>query len=156
LGYYNSPNGYYYYGLWDYLGVNYVGDGYDITTGNISELDGQAGTFVDGWTCSYPYQEMNGADPGPDNFVDEFAPTGSGAYTLFECQNGIGRVIATDRGGYLVITSATVFSFMGEGTKHPGALLNDLMDEILAFFEDGSSTTNIQPMSIGTVKALYH
>jgi len=45
---------------------------------------------------------------------------------------------------------------MYEETRNSAGLRSALMAEILEFFGAGSGTTNIQPRSLGIMKAMWH
>jgi hypothetical protein len=50
--------------FFSYFGSKYVGPGNSSTTGNIQKIEGVAGTFCEGMSFNYPYQQA------PDNSVD--------------------------------------------------------------------------------------
>jgi hypothetical protein len=149
LGFYNANGQGYYFGLWDYLGTQYLGDGNDYIVGNVSSLIGETDTPAAGYTFGYPYQGYE----GPDNYVDIFGSQGGGAFQLFHSQDGLGRVIALIASNYRVVTSSVIFGFTSQQGKDSASERTELMADYLEFFAGGS---NIQPTSLGVIKALWH
>lgn len=101
--------------------------------GNVSDLNGQAGTFTDGYDFLYPYETDSSEEYSPDRYVDEFGATGTGEL-LYKCQQGIGRVVGnsgtTGRCEYKTITSSVIFSAFHNDFR---ADLTGLMEEYLEY-----------------------
>jgi len=66
--------------LFTYFGSKYIGPGNPEETGNIQKISGLAGTFTEGMSFDYPFQQ------GPDNSVDIIGPMASGSNLLMESE----------------------------------------------------------------------
>jgi len=71
--------------LYQMLGATYLGDGNYYTTGNVSSVTGETGSFTAGMGLDYMYQQA------PDNYVDYIGT--NGGTLLFRSQDNQGRVI---------------------------------------------------------------
>jgi len=107
--------------LWPFFGASYLGDGYDSATGNVQSLTGEAGSFADGLSLMYPYQQS------PDSYVDEFGADG-GAIVL-RSQDNIGRVVSNETPTYRTILSSTIFGATS-GADHD-AMVTAYMDFLM-------------------------
>jgi hypothetical protein len=105
--------------LWPYFGTSYLGDGNP--TGNVQSLAGEPGTFADGMSFEYPYQQ------GPDSYVDEF--DAAGGTVVLRSQDSIGRTVCYETSTYRTIASSTIFG-ASSGTKSD-ALMSAYMDYLL-------------------------
>ncbi len=84
----HAPGKWNYFGLYDYFGSNYEGDGTGWsppTGGNIQMLVGQPGTWTQGMREEYMYQQP------PDHYVDLISS--NGGTIAFTCQGGEGRLV---------------------------------------------------------------
>lgn len=107
--------------LWPFFGTSYLGDGYDSTTGNVQSLAGEAGSFADGLSLTYPYQQS------PDSYVDELGTDG-GAIVL-RSQDNIGRVVSNETSTYRTILSSTILGATS-GADHD-ALVTAYVDYLM-------------------------
>jgi hypothetical protein len=107
--------------LWPYLGTSYLGDGLAGSTGNVQNLTGAAGSFVDGLDFGYQYQQ------GPDNYVDEFGAAGGTVF--YSDQSAIGRAVYYAGDGYRTIVSAVIFGALGPGDE--SGLMSGYMDYLV-------------------------
>ncbi len=107
--------------LWPFFGTSYLGDGWGNTTGNVQSLTGEAGSFAEGFSFGYPYQQ------GPDSYVDEFGA--DGGTVILRSQDGIGRAVCNEASGYRTVLSSTVFGATS-GTDHD-ALMTAYMDYLV-------------------------
>jgi len=116
LGFSNSTSE-----LWPYFGTSYLGDGWPGSTGNVQSLAGDPGTFADGLSLEYPYQQ------GPDSYVDEF--DADGGTVVLRSQDKIGRAVCYETPTYRTVVSATVFG-ASSGAK-TNALMSAYMDYLV-------------------------
>jgi hypothetical protein len=121
LGWDHAPGQYYYYGLFDYLGCQYLEDGYPSSTGNVSSLQGGAGTVADGFSFGYPY------GTSPDHYPSVVGATGKGP-VLLQDQDGQGRVACHPEPDYRAVASFIVF---GALQNQPGSTKQELMARYL-------------------------
>jgi hypothetical protein len=105
--------------LWPYFGTSYLGDGN--STGNVQSLTGEPGTFAEGMSFGYPYQQ------GPDSWVDEFGS--AGGTVVLRSQDNIGRTVCYETSTYRTIASSTIFG-ASSGTKSD-ALMSAYMDYLV-------------------------
>jgi len=112
LGYYHSSTT-----LYQMLGCTYVGDGYPSSTGNVSHLTGQGGSFVAGMEYDFPYQQPC------DNYIDQISA--NGGTLLFRSQDNHGRVVAYTGSGsdYRSIHASYVFGAQPNGSHTKDQLM---------------------------------
>ncbi len=150
IGYNNNT-----YDIWDYTGLNYVGDGAAATTGNVQNISGD--DFCAGMEFDYPWKSE------ADGYVDDFSV--NGGIMLFNSQDDKGRIgcYTGPSNNYRTITSAIFFSvFEEDGTTRQelmAAYMNFLTEET-GISEESSgaivtaSISNPSINSINTVVAL--
>ena len=104
--------------IYQKFGCTYAGDGSPSTTGNVSTVTGQSGTFVEGKDFSYLYRQ------GPDNYVDYISA--NGGTIIYASQDGRGRAVCYDGGnnGYRAIHSAFIFGALRNGIDNKNELMN--------------------------------
>jgi hypothetical protein len=117
LGYYHSSTT-----LYQMLGCSYVGDGYGYSTGNVSHVTGQGGTFVAGMGFDFPYQQPC------DNYIDQIGS--NGGTLLFRSQDNYGRIICYSgpSGSYRSIHATCVFGALRNGTHTKAQLMTQYMN----------------------------
>jgi hypothetical protein len=83
------------------LGCDYIGDGN--ASGNVSSVTGETGTFVEGMTFNYPYEQ------GPDSYNDIIGSNGGTIF--FKSQDTNGRALCYNgtTGDYRSIHSTIIF-----------------------------------------------
>jgi hypothetical protein len=115
FGYSNNGTALYYR-----FGCTYLGDGNPMATGNVQNVAGQTGTFADGLTYDYLYQQV------PDNYVDWIGSNNGTIY--FTSQDSEGRAVnySGPSGAYRAIHSAVILGAMSNGTTK--STKNELMD----------------------------
>jgi len=125
FGYYHAPGHSYYYGLWDYLGTQFVGDGNQAS--NVSQLTGQGPWYGTAMQFGYPYGQE------PDHYVDIFAPAGQGSFKQFIDQSNLGRVVSHVNASpaYRTIVSGVCYCAFSENA--PMSTQQRLMDRIVNF-----------------------
>ncbi len=127
--------------LYQMLGATYLGDGYGYTTGNVSSVTGQPGTFVAGMTYNYMYQQL------PDNYVDYIGS--NGGTILFKSQEGYGRVICYSgpSNSYRSIYSTFNFGALRNGVNTKLQLLVKYMEYLMPIGIEESSETSLSDFS---------
>jgi hypothetical protein len=107
------------------LGATYVGDGNDYATGNIVSVTGKTGTFTQGITYNYMYQQP------PDNYVDYIAAnTGT---LIFDSQDSYGRAVcyAGPSNSYRSIYATLNFGALRNGTSTKQQLMTRYLQYLL-------------------------
>jgi len=107
--------------LWPFFGTSYLGDGRPSSTGNVQSLAGESGSFAEGLSLGYAYQQ------GPDNYVDEMGAAGGAV--ILRSQDNVGRAVCNAASGYRTVLSATVFGAMSRTDR--AALMAGYMDYLL-------------------------
>jgi hypothetical protein len=102
LGYDHAPGNYYYYGLFDYLGCQYLEDGNPSSIGNVNAVSGAVGGIGEGLAFGYPYRTS------PDHYPDVLGAAGRGSLVLVD-QGARGRAVCHDGSGYRTIAAGIVF-----------------------------------------------
>ncbi|MBN1424848.1 hypothetical protein JXA88_09855 [Candidatus Fermentibacteria bacterium] len=125
IGYYHAPGQAYNYGLWNYLGTLWLGDGN--STNNVSLVKGQNVWFGTGMQFGYPYGQL------PDSWVDILGPAGTGSAQPFVDQTNQGRVVSYIPSGqpWRTITSGVCFCAFSEDA--PLSTQQRLMARIMGF-----------------------
>jgi hypothetical protein len=112
LGYDNNASE-----LWPYFGTAYLNGG----SGYLRSLTGEPGTFAEGLSFGYLY------DQPPGYWVDEFGADGGTA--VLRCQESIGRVVSYQASGYRTIVSSTIFGATGDTNR--GVLMAAYMNYLM-------------------------
>lgn len=104
------------------LGCSYVGDGNGYTTGNVSHVTGQSGTFASGMGFDFPYQQPC------DNYIDQIGS--NGGTLLFRSQDNHGRIVCYGGPGnsYRSIHATCVFGALRNGTQTKAQLMTQYMN----------------------------
>ncbi|MCU0610525.1 MAG: hypothetical protein MUE60_01890 [Candidatus Eisenbacteria bacterium] len=125
FGYYHAPGGSYNYGLWEYLGTQFGGDGNQVN--NVSQVIGQDQWYGAAMHFGYPYGQE------PDYYVDIFTPSGAGSLQQFSDQLDRGRVVSHVGAtrGYRTIVSGVCFCAFSENA--PMSTQQRLMNRIVNF-----------------------
>ncbi len=89
----------------------------------------------------YPYKTT------ADNYVDEFSARGG--TVIFESQDGIGRIVAYDEGGYRTITSSVIFSAFDESGKMSRL---EMLEACVEFLTEG---TGLESGTWGSIKTNF-
>jgi len=84
--------------IWPYFGASYLADGNAL--GNVSSVAGATGTFAEGLSFGYLYNE------GPDSYVDELGA--AGGQVLLLDQTGIGRAVVRATATYRSVLSSVI------------------------------------------------
>lgn len=101
-----------------------MGDG--SASGNVQYVTGQTGTFVEGMSYNYLYNQ------GPDSYVDYIGPNGGTIF--FRCQSSLGRgVLYSGPGGntYRAMHSPHIFGALRDGSDSKQDLMTIYMDYLL-------------------------
>jgi hypothetical protein len=144
FGYDHAPGKYYYYGLYDYFGCTYDGDGVAYTpTGNIQTLTGQPGTWAFGMQEAYMYQQP------PDHYPDYIGP--NGGTIIFKCQQIKGRLVFHSGGTPTYRTIHSPFVFGAIKNAQSAATKQQLMAEYMAhLIGDAVPPAAPQQLAVGT------
>ena len=112
----------YNYELYGYFGCTWLGDGDPMIPGNVSHLNGAAGTIFENYSFDYLYQDF------PDNFVD-FINQNNGLI-FFESQDARGRAVyyGGSNDSYRAIHSTVLFGGVQNGTCTKTELMETYMD----------------------------
>lgn len=142
IGYYHATGQAYNYGLWNYLGTLFLGDGN--ATNNVSLLHGQNLWYGAGMQFGYPYGQPS------DSWVDILGPAGTGSLQQFIDQGGLGRVVSYIPPGqpWRTITSGVCFCAFQENA--PMSTQERLMARIMGFLVPDDTTP---PAPAGDVTA---
>ncbi len=128
--------------IYQRFGCTYLGDGNGMATGNVQNVTGQTGTFTDGLTYDYLYQEL------PDNFVDWIGPNNGTIY--FTSQDSKGRAVCYSgpAGAQRAIHSAAIFGALRNGTNTRDYLMNlysNYLTQLLGVEEhEGTILSNVK------------
>ena len=111
--------------LYGMFGCDFIDFGQPSFVGNVVSLEGQDGSFAQGVTYDYLYQQ------GPDNYVDEIGEDGGTLF--FKSQDGKGRAVCY--GGpldyYRAIHSTVIFGALVNGADTKAELMSDYMTYML-------------------------
>lgn len=123
--------------LFDYLGLCYEYTGGDF---EVTKLVGSGALMTD---MNFDY--LGG--PDPHYSVDNLCRNNS--VTMFECENGIGRMFVVDKGNYKAITSSVILGAFANGSDL--SIKPYLISEIVNYFLDLTVITSVDELDAGIV-----